>query len=67
MKKIFVEHLGHETKIENLQKHLDVLAVNNDFSESYQIISWKLNKLITEGAWRGKGLIHTKKELDKLR
>lgn len=31
MKDIFNKQLGREADIENLQKHLDVLAVNNDF------------------------------------
>jgi len=31
------------------------------------MLSRKLNNLITEGAWREKELIQTKKELDKLR
>jgi hypothetical protein len=68
MKEIFEEQLNRESEIENLQKHLDVLAINEDFSDSYQKLSRKLNNyLITEGAWKEKELIQTKKELDKLR
>jgi hypothetical protein len=67
MKEIFDEQLNRESEIQNLQKHLDILAINEDFSDSYQMLSRKLNNLITEGAWKEKELIQTKKELDKLR
>ena len=54
MKEIFEEQLNRESEIENLQKHLDVLAINEDFSDSYQTLSRKLNNLIPEGAWKEK-------------
>ncbi len=67
MQKFFAEQLVHESEIEHLQKQLDILAVNEDFSDTYQMLSRKLNNLISEGAWREKGLFQTKKELEKLR
>jgi hypothetical protein len=67
MKEIFNEQLEREVNIDSLQKHLDVLAVNNDFSESYHFIAKKLSKQINKGAWREKELIHIKKQLDRLR
>ncbi len=54
MKEIFDEQLNRESEIQNLQKHLDVLAINEDFSDSYQTLSRKLNNLIPEGAWKEK-------------
>jgi len=59
--------LNRESEIEQLQKQLDILAVNEDFSDTYQMLSRKLNNLISEGAWREKELFQTKKELEKLR
>jgi len=67
MQKIFAEQLDRESEIEQLQKQLDILAANEDFSDTYQMLSRKLNNLISEGAWREKGLFQTKKELEKLR
>jgi hypothetical protein len=67
MKKIFAEQLDHKSEIEQLQNQLDILAVNEDFSDTYQMLSRKLNNFISEGAWREKELFQTKKELEKLR
>jgi hypothetical protein len=67
MQKFFAEQLDRESEIEQLQKQLDILAANEDFSDTYQMLSRKLNNLISEGAWREKELFQMKEELEKLR
>jgi hypothetical protein len=67
MKGILDEQLEREANIEDLKKHLDVLAVNNNFSKPYHFIAKQLSKEIDKGAWKEKELIHIKKQLDRLR
>jgi len=67
MKKTFAEQLDCKSEIKQLQNQLDILAVNEDFSDTYQMLSRKLNNFISEGAWREEELFQTKKELEKLR
>jgi hypothetical protein len=67
LKDQFQDKHKREKRERDLRTKLDLLAVNDKFDSTYQILSKKLNDCISQGVWKDKEIQRTKKQLDELR